>query len=88
MIIVPLNDKILIKVDETEEVTAGGIILPDSAKKITQVGTVVAVGPGQQRIKEDDRVIYAKYGGVDVDITGENLVLLDYESIYGVVIGE
>ena len=81
----PLDDRVVIKQLEAEEKTAGGIILPDTAKEKPQIGTVVAVGPGKQlddgtrakmSVKNKDEVIYAKYIGSDVEIDGEKYVIL------------
>jgi chaperonin GroES len=81
----PLADRLVVKPIEREEVTKGGIVLPDTAKEKPQEGEVLAVGPG--RLSEDgkritmevnvgDRVIYAKYGGTDIKIEAEELVIL------------
>jgi len=81
----PLADRVVVKPIEKEEVTKGGIVLPDTAKEKPQEGEVIAVGPG--RLSEDgkrmaidvkvgDRVIYAKYGGTEIKIDDEELVIL------------
>ena len=81
----PLADRVVVKPIEREEVTKGGIVLPDTAKERPQEGKVIAVGPG--RLSEDgkrmaidvkvgDIVIYAKYGGTDYKIEDEELVIL------------
>jgi len=81
----PLADRVVVKPIEREEVTKGGIVLPDTAKEKPQEGEVMAVGPG--RLSEDgkrmaidvkvgDRVIYAKYGGTEIKIDDEELVIL------------
>ncbi|HEX74512.1 MAG TPA: co-chaperone GroES [Dehalococcoidia bacterium] len=81
----PLADRIIVKPIEKEEVTKGGIVLPDTAKEKPQEGEVIAVGPGRlsddgKRIAIDvnvgDKVIYAKYGGSEIKIDGEELVIL------------
>ncbi len=82
----PLGDRLVVKPIEKEEVTKGGIILPDTAKEKPQEGEVIAVGPGRlsddgkQRIPMDvkvgDVVIYAKYGGTEIKIDDEELVIL------------
>ena len=82
----PLGDRLVVKPIEREEVTKGGIILPDTAKEKPQEGEVIAVGPGRlsddgkQRIPMDvkvgDVVIYAKYGGTEIKIDDEELVIL------------
>ena len=81
----PLADRVVVKPIEKEEVTKGGIVLPDTAKEKPQEGEVIAVGPG--RLSEDgkriaidvkvgDRVIYAKYGGTEIKIDDEELIIL------------
>jgi len=89
----PLEDKVVIKPEEEEERTPGGIILPDTAKKRPQEGTVVAVGPGKllddgsrapMAVKEGQRVIYAKYGGTEVTLDDEEYVILAEDQIYAV----
>ena len=75
----PLDDRIVIKQSDAEEKTAGGIILPDTAKVKPQIGKIVAVGPGKilddgkraaMSVKKNDEVIYAKYIGNDIEIDG------------------
>jgi chaperonin GroES len=90
----PLDDRIVIKQSEAEEKTAGGIILPDTAKEKPQIGTVVAIGPGKllddgtrakMSVKDKDEVIYAKYIGSDVEIDGEKYVILRESDVLGIV---
>lgn len=90
----PLDDRIVIKQSEAEEKTAGGIILPDTAKEKPQIGTVVAIGPGKvlddgtrakMSVKDKDEVIYAKYIGSDVEIDGEKYVILKESDVLGIV---
>ncbi len=90
----PLRDKVVVKPSEGEEKSAGGIFLPDTAKKKPQEGKVIAVGSGRVQddgkikplsVKVGDVVIYSKYGGTEVTIEGEDLVLLDEDQIYAVV---
>ena len=86
MNVVPLNDKILVKRLEAEEKTAGGIVLPDTAKEKPQKGKVIAVGDGkwddegEKRIPldvaEGDEVLYSKYGGTEIKVEGEDLLVL------------
>ncbi|MBW3622651.1 MAG: co-chaperone GroES [Armatimonadetes bacterium] len=91
LLIRPLGDKVVVKPSESEQTTAGGIVLPDTAQKKPQEGKVVAVGPGRvlddgsrktPALKEGDTVIYAKYGGNEVTVDGEDYIILDEESIY------
>jgi len=81
----PLADRLVVKPIEREEVTKGGIVLPDTAKEKPQEGKVLAVGPGRlsddgkriaMEVKVGDRVIYAKYGGTEIKIEDEELVIL------------
>ncbi len=90
----PLDDRIVIKQSEAEEKTAGGIILPDTAKEKPQIGTVVAIGPGKilddgtranMSVKVKDEVIYAKYIGSDVEIDGDKYVILRESDVLGIV---
>jgi chaperonin GroES len=90
----PLNDRILVKRLEGEEKTAGGIIIPDSAKEKPAEGEVVAVGPGKlndhgERVVMDvavgDRVLFSKYGGTDVKLDGEDFLIMREDDILGVI---
>jgi chaperonin GroES len=81
----PLADRLVVKPIEKEEVTKGGIILPDTVKEKPQEGEILAVGPGRlsddgkriaMEVKVGDRVIYAKYGGTEYKIDNEELVIL------------
>jgi len=81
----PLADRLVVKPIEREEVSRGGIVLPDTAKEKPQEGKVMAVGPGRlsedgkriaMEVKVGDVVIYAKYGGTEIKIEDEELVIL------------
>ena len=81
----PLDDRIVVEPTDAEEKTAGGILLPDTAKQKPQQGTVVAVGPGKLSdkgartavgVKVGDTVIYGKYSGSDVEVSGRELKIL------------
>jgi len=81
----PLGDRVVIKTIEREEVTKGGIVLPDTAKEKPQDGKVVAVGPGRlgddgkriaMEVKVGDMIIYAKYAGTEIKIDGEELIII------------
>lgn len=94
MKIKPLRDKVLIKVEEEEEKTAGGIYLPDTAKEKPQRGIVVAVGDGRMTdegklipisVKVGDRVIFSKYAGTEIKLDGEKHVILSADDIYAVI---
>jgi len=89
----PLGDKVLVKPNTSDEKTAGGIVLPDSAKERPQEGTVVSVGSGRvldngQKVeigvKEGDVVIYSKYGGTEIKIEGVEHLILDESSILAI----
>ncbi len=91
----PLDDRIVVEPIEAEEKTAGGIVLPDTAKEKPQRGTVLAVGPGRlldngQRaelsVAVGDEVIYAKYGGSDVEIDGKEYKILRESDILAKVV--
>lgn len=90
----PLNDRLLVKRLEEEEKTAGGIIIPDSAKEKPAEGEVVAVGPGKLndkgdrialQVKAGDRVLFSKYGGTDVKLDGDDYLIMREDDILGVV---
>ncbi|MFA4015496.1 MAG: hypothetical protein RUDDFDWM_000579 [Candidatus Fervidibacterota bacterium] len=94
MKIKPLRDKVLIKVEEEEEKTAGGIYLPDTAKEKPQRGVVVAVGDGKLTdegkvipisVKVGDKVIFSKYAGTEIKLNGEKHVILSADDIYAVI---
>ena len=81
----PLADRVIVKPIEKEEVTKGGIVLPDTAREKPQEGKVLAVGPGRlsedgkriaMDVKVGDVVVYAKYGGTEIKVDGEELVIL------------
>ncbi len=89
----PIGDKVVVQATEADEKTAGGIVLPDTAKKRPQEGKVVAVGPGRvldngerapMSVKVGETVIYAKYGGNEVTVDGEDYMILDQDQIYAV----
>src|SRR5690242_8249564 len=90
----PLGDRVLVKRVEEEAKTKGGIIIPDTAKEKPQEGEVVAVGPGTRNDKGDvvaldvkagDRVLFGKWGGTEVKIDGEDLLILKESDILGIV---
>lgn len=90
----PLDDGVVIKQSDAKERTAGGILLPDTAKEKPQIGKVVATGPGKlldngkrnkMSVKKGDEVIYAKYIGNEVEIDGEEYVVLRENDILGIV---
>lgn len=86
----PLGDRVFVKVSESEEKTAGGILLPDTAKEKPQIGEIAAVGPGKLdndgkrvpvEVKVGDKVLYSKYAGTDIKLNGEDYVLLSEKDI-------
>ena len=90
----PLGDRVLVKRLESETKTKGGIIIPDTAKEKPQEALVVAVGPGAVRpdgsrrelqVKTGDRVLFAKYGGTEVKIDGQDHLILSESDILGVL---
>ncbi len=90
----PLDDRVVVRPLEAEEKTAGGIVLPDTAKEKPQRGTVVAVGPGKLLdtgkrtpvpVKNGDVVLYGKYSGSDVKVAGEDLKILHENDLLGVI---
>lgn len=89
----PLADRVVVKVSSGEEKTKGGIFLPDTAKEKPQEGEVVAVGSGRRldngtvvapEVKVGDRVIFAKYGGTEVKIDGEEYLILRESDILAI----
>ena len=93
----PLGDRLIVKAIEEEETTASGIVLPDTAKEKPQKGTVVAVGDGawdedgEKRIPLDvaagDEVLYSKYGGTEIKVDGEDLLVLRESDVLAKVEG-
>ncbi|MDQ7835177.1 MAG: co-chaperone GroES [Humidesulfovibrio sp.] len=90
----PLNDRVLVKRLESEEVTAGGIIIPDSAKEKPQRGKVIAAGPGKldesgklvkMAVKAGDMVLFTKYAGTEIKVDGEEHLVLREEDILAIV---
>jgi chaperonin GroES len=82
----PLDDRIVVRPSEAEEMTASGLVIPDTAKEKPQQGEVLAVGPGRRAdntgdvipldIAVGDKVVYSKYGGTEITIDGEDLLIL------------
>lgn len=90
----PLNDRLLVQRLEEEEKTAGGIIIPDSAKEKPAEGKIVAVGPGKTndagervalQVKEGDVILFSKYGGTDVKLDGEDYLIMREDDVLGIV---
>ncbi|MGE5591361.1 MAG: co-chaperone GroES [Bacillota bacterium] len=94
MQIKPLGDRVVVKALENEEKTKSGIVLPDTAKEKPQQGKVLAVGTGRVLdngtrvaldVKVGDRILFSKYGGTEVKLDGEELLILSERDILGVV---
>ncbi|MBU1007854.1 co-chaperone GroES [Candidatus Dependentiae bacterium] len=81
----PLSDRILAKRLESEQTTAAGIIIPDTAQEKTQLGTAVAVGKESKAVKKDDTIIFGKYSGTEVQFDGEEYLILKEEEVLGIV---
>jgi len=94
MAVKPLDDRVLVKQSEAEETTAGGIVLPDTAKEKPQQGKVIAVGPGKlldsgkrgkMGVKKGDVVFYGKYAGTEIKIDDEEYVILKESDVLAIV---
>jgi len=92
----PLHDRVVVRRVDAEERTAGGIIIPDTAKEKPQQGDVLAVGPGGRDesgkltpldVKEGDRILFGKWSGTEVVIDGEELLVMKESDILGIVEG-
>src|SRR3954465_598213 len=92
----PLGDRLIVKATEEEETTASGIVLPDTAKEKPQRGKVLAVGDGKVGdenkrvpldVSEGDEVLYSKYGGTEINIEGEDLLVLRESDVLAKVAG-
>lgn len=90
----PLYDRVLVKRLENEHMTAGGIIIPDTAQEKTQMGAVVATGEGKLmsdgsvrplKIKSGDKIIFGKYSGTEVELGSEKFLMLREEELLGIV---
>ena len=79
----PLGDRVIVKRDEAETTTASGLILASTNKEKPQSGVVLAVGEGKLD-KEGDRVLYGKFGGTEVNIEGEDVLIMRADDLYGV----
>jgi chaperonin GroES len=89
----PLGDRVLVRPDESDKPLPSGLVIPDTAKEKPQEGLVLAVGPGSYHegkripldVKEGDRVVFSKYGGTEVIIEGEELMILAERDLLGVL---
>lgn len=93
----PVGDRVVVKPAQKEEVTRSGIVIPDTAKEKPQEGTVVAVGSGKLNdngertpleVKEGDRVLFAKYGGTEFKLDGDDLLVLRESDILAILTGD
>ena len=93
----PLHDRVVVRRIESEDRTAGGIIIPDTAKEKPQEGEIVAVGPGARDeagklvpldVKAGDRILFGKWSGTEVKIDGEELLIMKESDVMGVVEGK
>jgi chaperonin GroES len=87
--VTPLHDRVIVRPAKAEEKTAGGIIIPDTAKEKPQRGTVVAAGPGKKdepvTVKIGDTVLYGKYSGTELTVEGEELLIMRESDILAIV---
>jgi chaperonin GroES len=90
----PLGNRVVVEPEEQEEITAGGIVLPETAKEKPQKGTVLSVGPGERdedgkRIPMDvapgDKVLFAKYAGTEIKVEGQKLLILKESDLLAIV---
>ena len=91
----PLEDRIVVRPKEAEETTVSGIVIPDTAKEKPQQGDVLAVGPGRRSeqtgevipldVKVGDVVVYSKYGGTEITVDGEDLLILNGRDVLAIV---
>lgn len=91
----PLGDRILVKRAEAEQKTAGGILIPDTAKEKPIEGTVLAVGPGARDaqgaliamdVKEGDRILFGKWSGTEVKLAGEECIVMKESDVFGILV--
>ncbi|MBI3258179.1 MAG: co-chaperone GroES [Ignavibacteriae bacterium] len=94
MTVTPLHDRVLVRPSQPESVTAGGIIIPDTAQEKSMRGEVVAAGPGKTtedgkvinlQVKVGDNVLYGKYAGSEISVNGEDLLLMRESDILATV---
>jgi chaperonin GroES len=93
----PLHDRVVVRRIEAEEKTAGGIIIPDTAKEKPMEGEVIAVGPGARDeagklvpldVKANDRILFGKWSGTEVKLDGEELLIMKESDIMGIIEGK
>jgi chaperonin GroES len=91
----PLEDRIVVKAGQAEETTASGLVIPDTAQEKPQQGEVLAVGPGKRSeqtgdvipvdVSKGDTVVYSKYGGTEITIDGDDLLILSARDVLAIV---
>ena len=91
----PLEDRIVVRPSDSESTTASGLVIPDTAKEKPQQGDVLAVGPGRRSeqtgelvpmdVAEGDTVVYSKYGGTEITVGGEDLLILNARDVLGML---
>ena len=93
----PLHDRVVVRRLEADEKTAGGIIIPDTAKEKPMEGEVIAVGPGARDeagklvpldVKDGDRILFGKWSGTEVKLDGEELLIMKESDIMGIIEGQ
>ncbi len=93
----PLHDRVVVRRVESEAKTAGGIIIPDTAKEKPQEGEIIAVGPGARDeagklvpldVKAGDRILFGKWSGTEVKIDGEDLLIMKESDVMGIIEGK
>ncbi len=95
MALQPLDDRIVVRPSESEETTASGLVIPDTAKEKPQQGEVIAVGPGKRSensgdlipldVSVGDTVVYSKFGGTEITVDGEDLLILSARDVLATV---
>ena len=97
MTLKPLGNRVVIEPIEQEDITSGGIVLPETAKEKPQKGTILSVGPGERDedgkyipmdVKESDTVLFAKYAGTEIKVDGDKLLILKESDILAIVLSE
>lgn len=97
MTLKPLGNRVVIEPIEQEDITSGGIVLPETAKEKPQKGTILSVGPGERDedgkyipmdVKEGDKVLFAKYAGTEIKVDGDKLLILKESDILAIVLSE
>tara|TARA_Y100000590_G_scaffold168082_1_gene192256 strand:- start:2054 stop:2344 length:291 start_codon:yes stop_codon:yes gene_type:complete len=91
----PLEDRIVVRPSDSESTTASGLVIPDTAKEKPQQGDVLSVGPGRRSeqtgelvpmdVAEGDTVVYSKYGGTEITVGGEDLLILNARDVLGIL---